>query len=80
MFATFCHVLMWIFKPFTLHANLQERWETAPAAAAVAEPDGVADGGAGVATWIGNSKDIAGSYTPFSTGIRSCLGQVLIEA
>jgi hypothetical protein len=49
--------------------TFQERWEQQPAAA-----DGAAAGG--TPTWTGNSKDIAGSFTPFSSGTRSCLGMV----
>jgi hypothetical protein len=64
----YCIVL---FSP-VLH-TLQERWEQQQPA--VAASDG-ADAAGGTATWTGNSKDLAGSYTPFSSGIRACLGQV----
>jgi hypothetical protein len=48
---------------------LQERWEMKPAAAASGDSSGNA-------TYTGNSSNLAGSYTPFSSGSRACLGQV----
>jgi cytochrome P450 len=34
------------------------------------------EGGNGSATYTGNSSNLTGSYTPFSSGSRACLGQV----
>ncbi|WIA21632.1 hypothetical protein OEZ85_000814 [Tetradesmus obliquus] len=51
------------------HRFYPERWALQQAG------DAAAGNGAGAATWTGNSSDLAGSYAPFSSGIRACLGQ-----
>jgi hypothetical protein len=39
-------------------------------------PAAAPEGGNGNASYTGNSSNLAGSYTPFSSGSRACLGQV----